>query len=85
MNIELQKKLKNRFVFLTPEQVDEKYPYPMFGIEVGDGWYNLLYKLFEKIQKAIKQGSPFYGFTQIKEKWGLLRIYDAGCDHKLVN
>jgi len=84
MENKLQKKLYKRFKFLNINSVDEKYPYPMFGIEVGDGWYNLLYKLFEKIEKEIDMGESFGGFTQIKEKFGLLRIYCLASD-KIYN
>lgn len=80
MKKELQEKLHKRFKFLNPDSVHEKYPYPMFGIEVGDGWYNLLYELFEKIEREIDKGEAFHGFTQIKEKFGLLRIYCIASD-----
>ena len=85
MKLELQRMLKKRFKFLNPKQVDSHYPYPMFGFDIGDGWYDLIYELFEKIEKEINKGKAFYGLTQVKEKFGLLRIYTAGNDDKIYD
>jgi hypothetical protein len=43
-----------------------------FGIECGDGWYNILDKLFEKLNNYDIE------LMQVKEKFGGLRIYLSG-------
>jgi len=45
-----------------------------WGCEHGDGWYNLLDKLCEKLSKFDE-----ITFAQIKEKFGLLSVYVHGC------
>lgn len=52
---------------------DERNPFPMFGFECGDGWYNLLDNLMSKI-KAIDV-NKVTKVQQIKEKFGTLRFY----------
>ena len=45
-------------------------------IECGNGWYDLLDAMFECIQKDLeKTPRPNFKITQIKEKFGILRIY----------
>lgn len=118
MNIELQKKLYERFKFLKDSKNNdsyERYPFQMFAIECGDGWYKLLYKLFEKIESKLKiwkiinlknekfsknliikkyklpfnyqlvyvDTSKDFIVTQIKEKFGGLRLYTAYYNNKI--
>jgi len=52
-----------------------------WGFECGDGWFNLLWELSEKLENLInkfKQENP-EGYapcaTQVKEKFGTLRFY----------
>ena len=54
MNSELERKLCEKFpkIFST-EQTDSRMPFPMFGIECGDGWYQLLRTLCYQIQGQI--------------------------------
>jgi hypothetical protein len=40
-----------------------------FGLEVGDGWYDIIYKLSEKLEPMGVVAS------QVKEKYGTLRFY----------
>lgn len=48
---------------------------PEQGFLCGKGWYQLLDALFEVIQKdLLKQPSPNFRITYIKEKYGRLRI-----------
>jgi len=44
-----------------------------FGMECGDGWYDLIDETCLKIQKVLKGRE--LRFTQVKEKFGGLRIY----------
>lgn len=47
-----------------------------FGLEVGDGWLRLLWDLFEQIEKVLEEhGNPEFRLTQVKEKFGTLRVY----------
>lgn len=45
-----------------------------FGFECGDGWFNLIYELSEKITKL----DPNCKAVQVKEKFGGLRFYTGG-------
>lgn len=47
-----------------------------YGFECGPGWADILKDLFESIDEAGL--SDRVVFTQIKEKFGLLRIYGSG-------
>lgn len=52
-----------------------------FGLECGDGWEPILRDLFEEIRQILyEEGVPQgdYEIVQIKEKFGSLRVYDAG-------
>lgn len=46
-----------------------KYPYELFGIEVGDGWKPIVEPL---IKKCLELGG---NVDQVKEKFGGLRFY----------
>ena len=77
---------------MTPEleqQLITKYPRlfkdvnaPMtetcicWGVETGDGWYDLIDQACQKITEV----DPNAYFTQIKEKYGTLRMYLVGND-----
>ncbi len=72
MNYKLQKQLKSKYDWLN-KNVGDRCPYPMFGIECGDGWYGLLDYMFFSIDRILN-GNPqlkegFY-ISQIKEKFG---------------
>lgn len=42
-----------------------------WGISTGDGWYHILDQMCQKIQETGKKVE----FTQVKEKFGTLRVY----------
>jgi len=46
-----------------------------FGCEHGDGWFTLLNRVCEKLEKVRNSSGLDLYFQQIKEKWGLLCIY----------
>lgn len=48
-----------------------------FGFEIGDGWIPIMRELCEKIQVIIDNNPEYddFRFTQVKEKWGGLRVY----------
>lgn len=59
------------------QKLIEKYPAFFrdlnYGIECNSGWHNLLHDLCEKISKI--NPPEDFSFVQVKEKFGLLRIY----------
>lgn len=58
-----------------------------FGIECGSGWYDIINKLCYRIknhEEHLKIKEIYFEpvkFDQIKEKFGLLRIYFSGGDN----
>lgn len=50
-----------------------------FGMEVGDGWFNLIYELCENIEAiATLEDVPLPEAVQVKEKHGELCFYVRG-------
>lgn len=45
-----------------------------FGIECGDGWYTII----EEVCRAVADSGEHVVWTQIKEKYGGLRMYHSG-------
>ena len=77
MNIE-----KEKFLFEKYPQLFRDKDSPMthtamcWGIEVGDGWYGIIDELCERIQTHCdNNGYDEVRFSQIKEKYGTLRVY----------
>jgi hypothetical protein len=57
-----------------------------WGIECGDGWYDLLDRLCEKIESVFKEEPDLRGelrAVQVKEKYGGLRFYMNYCHDKV--
>lgn len=81
MREELQLQIAEKFDFMkrkplkNPKIVDDLYG--AFGIDTGDGWYQLIYDLCEEIAETFnKAGKPVnIVMDQVKEKWGTLRFY----------
>lgn len=84
MSPENEKKLNERFGYLSRSHRSPRHALHMFGFECGDGWYDLLYELFEKIETHFKTQPPevvdAFSVQQIKEKYGTLRFYCSGDD-----
>jgi len=71
MREDLETMLVERFPVLFQEYgKDPRQSLMAFGVECGDGWYDILYKLFEKLEKC----EGLY-LAQVKEKFGGLRVY----------
>jgi len=63
---------------ITKLEIQKKYDFlhMPFGIECGPGWFIILDKLFLSIQKEIEKNNiSDFRITQVKEKFGELRIY----------
>ncbi len=79
MKKELEEKLFNRFNFFKPGK-SPKETLMCFGFECDDGWFDLIWKLCENIEKELKylyilyDEEPFK-VVQVKEKFGGLRFY----------
>lgn len=79
----MNKKLQESLLKIAPNillaKPGDPYPFAMFGIECGDGWYTLLLKLLMGLEAELEKLGPeakgrIY-VEQIKEKWGGLRCY----------
>ncbi len=84
MDKELTEKLKERHPQIMQDLWgDPRVTCMAFGVECGNGWYNLLDDLMTALEvEANRSGaeSPPRA-VQIKEKFGMLRFYiDAGTD-----
>jgi len=80
MDSKLEKQLVKKYKFLRRKD-DGCSPYPMFGIECGDGWYALLDDLCFYIERVLigdKELAKEFRVAQIKEKYGTLRFYVYG-------
>lgn len=80
MKKELEKELVKDFpeLFLNLENIQASLM--CFGCECADGWYNIIYETLSQIYAIAKVNRLFEGdyplyLTQIKEKYGSLRIY----------
>jgi len=76
MNQKNSVKLFKRFTFFHPEKrLTESLM--AFGFECGDGWFNIIWNLCEKIEEELKNHSRLDDFVvlQVKEKFGMLRFY----------
>lgn len=81
MNEGLTKKLVDRFGFY---KMDRPLTESLmgFGFEVGDGWFNIIWNLSERLESflakipgtPVTQKNPFEP-VQVKEKFGGLRFY----------
>lgn len=81
----LEEETKESLVEFLKELRDEvekedrriKYPFELFGIECGYGWYGLILPIYMKITKYNKNKpeNEQIHIDQIKEKFGGLRFY----------
>lgn len=54
-----------------------------WGLEIGDGWYCIINELCFKIEQYFRKNPDLrsqFAFTQVKEKFGTLRVYYHGGD-----
>ena len=79
---------------LSAEELIAKYP-KLFGesfyIECHSGWYNIIDSLAQSIESYTKYSLTYekpedeLQFSQIKEKFGILRIYMNNADETITN
>lgn len=72
MKEELEYQIFDKFHKLFKNRLNEKISCLYYGIETGDGWYNLL---FDSLSKIINIAPDNFEIVQIKEKFGRLTIY----------
>lgn len=76
MTQELELKLVEKYPKILRDYLGDKMKTCMaWGIECGDGWYDLLDNLMEKIQFVSDKSGVQLIASQIKEKFGTLRFY----------
>lgn len=76
MNREKEAKLFQRFAFFRPDRPPQA-GLMCFGFECGDGWFDLLWRLCEDIERLLQPDNTFE-VVQVKEKFGGLRFYCYG-------
>ncbi|WAJ26665.1 hypothetical protein [Antarcticirhabdus aurantiaca] len=65
---------------LNLEFVDQ-FPHGAFHFAVGNGWSLLLAEVFRRVDAALHdEERSFFGWNDVKEKWGLLRMTHNGSD-----
>ena len=94
LKIKTNKKLIKQFPFLLPrnrwdDKVPEDYDYTYTKLDfMHEGWRNNFgIEMCEKIKKCLKKARYVnkYRITEIKEKWGVLRWYDAGVPKSILD
>lgn len=83
MNKELDEALVRDFPLLYADRHAHMISTAMcWGFECGDGWEPLIRKLSQKLEDLIKAEPPeahaYLKASQVKEKYGTLRVYLAG-------
>ncbi len=80
MEKELELQLQKEFpeFFRGLHNGDPRQTLMCFGLETGDGWYNIVYNACQQIKNVLqKYNVPLdsFVFVQIKEKFGSYRLY----------
>lgn len=67
---------------IKKEQIIAEFPdfFKNVTIDIDDGWNSLIFEFCSKIKEKDIQG---FEFVQIKQKFGLLRIY-TNCDSEIL-
>lgn len=86
----MQKELEAKLIERFPTYFADMYGDPTktcmaFGCECGKGWFDLIFRLCEDIEKANPEN---FKVEQVKEKFGGLRFYYSGGSqevHSLVD
>jgi len=73
MDKELTKKLVDRFGKWIHPDYPPKTSLMVFGFDCYDGWFNLIWKLCEDIEKLNPPDD--FEIVQVKQKFGTLRFY----------
>ena len=81
MHKDLTEYLGGKFpVLLEVDRTDPPTnPFQQFGIEIGSGWFRILYQMLVELEEIRLCGEHVY-LRQVKEKFGGLRVYIDGPD-----
>lgn len=85
LELQLQKEFPEFFMGLSTGDPMQNLMY--FGVETGDGWYNILNDACAKIKIVLQKYNvplDYFVFTQIKGKFGAYRLYfswQQGIEH----
>jgi hypothetical protein len=82
MKQELENKLYQEFPAIFCEDESSRRSSLSTGFECGDGWYDLIREMAERIYKLIGDKPP-PKIEQVKEKFGELRIYASGTNKRM--
>ncbi len=87
MRKELQDKLYKKYPKLfSQKDLPISQTCMCWGIECGDGWYDILDKFCDKLTKYLETSDiGDVTFSQVKEKYGSLRVYTDGGDDIVDN
>jgi hypothetical protein len=77
MQESLEKRIFDRFRFFHPEN-DVTKSLMRYGFQCHDGWFDLLWNLFEEVEKIVDSKDDFE-ILQVKSKNGVLRIWTKDC------
>ena len=73
---DFEKKIYTRFpAFFSYANLKDKSKPMFWGLEIGPGWFPLLWSLCEDLEVIVKPYNIDFKFEQIKEKYGGLRAY----------
>ena len=72
-----EKELVAKYPFLRARALDG---FPMIGLELPNGWYNLFYQMCDDIKDFVPK--DFY-FVQVKEKYNFMRCYTANSTQEI--
>lgn len=76
MKTELQKKLFDKYPIIFQDRNKPMTETCMcWGVDTGDGWYNLIDKLCSELMYISKKHDVIIIADQVKEKYGTLRFY----------
>jgi len=76
MSPKLQNKLFKEFDQMFAERsLNIEQTAMCWGVECGDGWFTLLWEMCQELKPIVDDS---FRFTQIKEKFGELRVYYRG-------
>lgn len=82
MNLTFDRRLCKKYPYLFADRHEPMTVTAMcWGFECGDGWYDIIDRAAAKLEPLIKKwvveyGNPYFPrATQVKEKFGTLRIY----------
>ena len=88
MKLELEQELTKKFPLLYQYVTEITKPLiPMaFGFEFGDGWFNIISNLSERIEeynRTVTNPDLLVKAFQVKEKYGGLRFYIGGAPNEI--